>query len=217
MATDDLEAEVKARDRERWLSTLWAPAAVRQAMLAIHAYDLEQQRIVAEVREPLLAEIRLAWWRERLADLHAGKEAPAQPLLQALARAGGVDLVALSTIEDGLLPLLSEGPLDVAAMAARRGGALFGALAQAMGATAEDGGAAFALGRLARGGWGHVGARLRDVAWPDAPPAGRQPGPLAALDALGRQDVSRARSAMPPATMASAGRQWRMWWANLTA
>lgn len=217
MAADDLEAEVKARDRERWLSTLWAPAAARPAMLAIHAYDLEQQRVIAEVRDPLLAEIRLAWWRERLADLHAGKEAPPQPLLQALAGVKGVDLVALSAIEDGLLPLLSDGPLDVGAMAARRGGALFGALAQAMGLPAGQGGAAFALGRLARGGWGHAAPRLIDAIWPAPPTVHKQPGPLAALDALGRQDVARARAGRPAATPASAGRQWRMWWANLTA
>ena len=207
---------MKARDPERWLSTLWAPAAARPALLAIHAYDLEQQRIVADIREPLLAEIRLAWWRERLTDLAAGKPPPPQPLLEALARAQGVDLVALSAIEEGLLPLLSDGPLDLSAMAATRGRALFGALAAAMGVAHPQGsGAAFALGRLARGDWGHAAPRLAAVVWPQAPSARRAPGPLAALDALGRDDVARARTGRPPAFAASAGRQWRMWRANL--
>ena len=48
-------------------------------MLAIHAYDLEVQRVVGDIKDPLLAEIRLAWWREQLQALAAGAKPPAQP------------------------------------------------------------------------------------------------------------------------------------------
>lgn len=190
--------------------------------LAIHAYDLELQRVVGDIKDPLLAEIRLAWWREQVQALAAGGEAPAQPLLQALAAGraagSGVDLAALSRLEDGVLPLLADEPLPLMQMAESRGAVLFAALAQAMGAAPlpEGAGTAFALGRLARGPWGHVGVKLLNAAWPQPPARVRLPGPLAALDALGRDDLRRARAGQPPAPLASAGRQWRMWRANLT-
>ncbi len=191
-------------------------------LLAIHAYDLEVQRIVGDIKDPLLAEIRLAWWREQLQVLATGGEPPAQPLLQALASGRntgrGVDLAALAAVEDGVLPLLGDDPLPLLQMARARGGALFAALAAAMGADTPPAGAgtAFALGRLLRGPWGHVGVKLARVDWPEPPPRQPLPGPLAALDVLGRDDVRRARAGKPPRPLASALRQWRMWVANLT-
>ncbi len=126
---------VRARDRERWLSVLWAPAAARPALFAIHALDLEQARVVADVSEPMLAEVRLAWWREQVQALGKGAPAPPQPLLAALATealARRVNLVALADIEEGHLPHLLEGAKDVAAIAAARGGPLFVALQTAI-------------------------------------------------------------------------------------
>ena len=194
-------------------------------MLAIHAYDLEVQRVVGDIKDPLLAEIRLAWWREQLQALAAGAEPPAQPLLQALAAGRhlgrGVDLAGLARVEDGVLPLLADEPPDqtvIAEMSRRRGSALFAALAAAMGAPEppESAGAAFAMGRLLRGPWGHVGQKLADARWPAVPGRVRLPGPLAALDSLGRDDLRRVHGGKAPGPLASPLRQWRMWLANLT-
>jgi phytoene synthase len=218
--TDDL----KSRDRERWLSILWASADARPALIALHAHDLEQQRVVAEAREPMLAEIRLAWWREQLEHLSAGKLAPPQPILRALrhdARARGADLVDLSRLEEGFLPLLTEGRLDALAMAQARGAPLFRTAATVIAgrplsnpeaATASCAGTRWALARLWRGGWGQAEARLASLDPPPFPsaPAGPLPPALRALDALAAEDWSRLEKGRALAAPASPARQLRM-------
>ena len=224
-SSSELLAEsLKLRDRERWLSVLWAPAPARPALLALHAYDLEQQRVVAEARDPMLAEIRLAWWREQLEKLSAGREPPPQPLLRALAaeaRPRAVDLGALTRIEEGFLPLLTDGRLEPAAMAKARGGPLFEALLTALlarpltEAEVNDSWAAgtrWALARLWRGGWGQAEARLARVDAPafPAPAVSALPAPLRALDALAADDWRRMESGQPLRLPGSANRQWTM-------
>ena len=196
-------------------------------MLALHAYDVEQQRIVADVREPMLAEIRLAWWREQVEALVGGKPAPAQPILRALeAHALGVDLVALTPIEEGFVPLLTPGPLVPLDLAAARGAPLFRCLLTAIlarpltnpeAAAAASAGTRWALARLWRGGWGHAEPRLQGLqppAFPDFPPTGLRPSALppalAALDALAADDWRRLEAGAPLARAASPARQWRM-------
>lgn len=215
---------LKARDPERWLSILWAPADMRPALLAINAYDAEQQRVVAEVREPMLAEIRLAWWREQLEGLAAGRASPPQPILQALARdarARAVDLAGLMPIEEGFLPLLTEGPIRPLALAAARGAPLFRCLmtaalgrplTNAEAADASAAGTRWALAQLWRGGWGLAEPRLARLEPPalPAPARGALPAPIAALDLLAADDWARLAAGKPLARAASAGRQWRM-------
>jgi phytoene synthase len=180
--------------------------------------------VVAEAREPMLAEIRLAWWREQLDLLAVGKPAPPQPLLQALAhdaRARAVDLAGLTACEEGFVPLLTDGPLDPLQIAKARGGPLFRSLTTALlarpltNAEAADAAAAgtrWALAQLWRGGWGQAEARLAAVPPPAFPPAasGPLPGALAALDALAADDWARLEAGRPLARAASPGRQWRM-------
>lgn len=218
-----LAAGIRARDRERWLSVLWAPAAARGALVALHAFDLEQQRIIADAGEPLLAEIRLAWWREQIDALVRTGAAPGQPILHALAAEAaprGVDLVLLTLMEEGFLPLLLDGSADTGAMARARGAPLFTALFQAIAArplsaaeatAAALGGAIWAFGRLLRGPWGPAGARLSGMEIPPPPAEVPRPlpAPLRGLVRLAIDDWAAAaagRAAPPPATF---GRQWR--------
>lgn len=224
MLEDTLIADLKARDRERWLSVLWAPADARPALLALHAYDLEQQRVVAEAREPMLAEIRLAWWREQLEKLASGQAPPPQPLLRAMAAHAwprAVDLGALTRIEEGFLPLLTDGRLDPLSMANAQGGPLFEALLTAIvarpltEAEAKDSRAAgtrWALARLWRGGWGQAEARLARVDPPafPAPAVSPLPASLRTLDALAADDWRRMEAGQPLRRPASANRQWIM-------
>jgi len=221
---DTLSAELKQRDRERWLSILWAPSAARPALVALHAYDMEQQRVVAEGREPMLAEIRLAWWREQLEALAAGRPPPPQPILRALAedaRGRAVDLAGLMPIEEGFLPLLTEGPIIPLNLAVARGGPLFRCLMAAISgrpltnaeaADASAAGTRWALAQLWRGGWGLAEPRLARVDPPDfpAPAQGALPASLAALDALAVDDWARLEAGKPFARAASPARQWRM-------
>lgn len=73
MAADMMMAErVRQEDRDRYLTALFAPAARRDALLALYAFNLEIARIAELVSEPMIGEIRLAWWRESIAGLYAG-------------------------------------------------------------------------------------------------------------------------------------------------
>jgi phytoene synthase len=60
------EMLVRAGDKERFLSALFAPAQHRGALFALYAFNLEIARIREVVHNPLAGEIRLEWWREAL-------------------------------------------------------------------------------------------------------------------------------------------------------
>ncbi len=51
-------------DRDRFLATLFAPAAFRPHLLALYAFNIDVARLREIVREALPGEMRLAWWRE---------------------------------------------------------------------------------------------------------------------------------------------------------
>jgi len=59
---------------------LCAPRAARARLRVIFALDARLQAIMPSVREPLLGEIKLAWWREQLIALDSGAP-PVEPLL----------------------------------------------------------------------------------------------------------------------------------------
>ena len=218
-------AELKARDRERWLACLWAPAAARPAVLALHALDAGLQRIVADIRDPLLAEIRLAWWREQLLLLARGAAPPAQPLLRLLAfeARARVDLERLAQLEDAFLPLVTDGRFDPRAHARARGALLFEALFAAGGgaggagrAAARTAGEQWAIAALWRDRWGHAAARVQECRARLLPPAdlprsaAALPATLAALAGLARADLAALAAGRPLAPPATAGRQLRM-------
>lgn len=194
----DLEiitAELQARDRDRWLVCLYAPASARAGLIALFALDCELAQLVASTTEPMLGEIRLAWWRERLEELDAGK-APAQPLLLAL-RDHALPVLRgaeLAGLEDRWLALIGS---DAVPPAHVEGGGLLFALAARLLAGEEGGdqGAARALGR----------------AWVLGEPAVRVAAPLrplAGLAALSARDAARSRAGLPREARGSLARQW---------
>ena len=63
------EALVRAADRERFLTALFAPADRRNALFALYAFNIEIARVREAVREPLAGEIRLQWWSDALRGL----------------------------------------------------------------------------------------------------------------------------------------------------
>src|SRR5580704_12269430 len=74
---------VRTADRDRFLSTLFAPAEHRAALHALYAFNVEVARVREVAREPLPGEIRLQWWSEVLRGERAG-EASANPVASAL-------------------------------------------------------------------------------------------------------------------------------------
>jgi 15-cis-phytoene synthase len=77
------EGLVRAADRDRFLTTLFAPAEHRPALLALYAFNLEIARVREVVHEPLAGEIRLQWWNDMLEGEERGQVA-AHPVAAAL-------------------------------------------------------------------------------------------------------------------------------------
>lgn len=106
---------VRAADRDRFLAALFAPEPARSGLLALLAFDHELARTRAVTSEPMLARIRLQWWREAAAEA-AGTDRPrAQPIVEALsdaARRHGLAAEALVELIDAREDEI-EGALDV--------------------------------------------------------------------------------------------------------
>jgi len=94
-ADEGLDARIRRLDPDRWLASRFIndPKA-RAEVVAIYALNDELARVGETVTQPLIGEIRLAWWRDRIEDLFSGRPVPAQPTLQALA----------APIQEGRLP-----------------------------------------------------------------------------------------------------------------
>src|ERR1700746_2498526 len=60
-------ALVRRHDRDRFQTALFAPARQRNALFALYAFNYEIARGRETVREPMLGQIRLQWWRESIA------------------------------------------------------------------------------------------------------------------------------------------------------
>ena len=63
---------VRRADRDRFLGALFAPEPARADLLALLAFDHELARTRTVTREPMLARIRLEWWREAVVEAAGG-------------------------------------------------------------------------------------------------------------------------------------------------
>jgi phytoene synthase len=78
------EVIVQRVDPDRYFSALFAVAERRPLLFALYAFNHELARIAELVREPMMGEIRLQWWRETLERAREGKPR-AHDLARALA------------------------------------------------------------------------------------------------------------------------------------
>jgi phytoene synthase len=92
------EALVRASDKDRYLTALFLPAAVRPHALALFAFNQEVSAIRERARDPLAGEVRLQWWRDVLADQAAGGTA-GNPVAAALAATIGRYRLSVATFE----------------------------------------------------------------------------------------------------------------------
>jgi phytoene synthase len=72
MTAESVAQLVRKADPDRYLSALFAPADKRPLLLALYAFNVEIARVADTVREPMMGEIRLEWWRETLAGARQG-------------------------------------------------------------------------------------------------------------------------------------------------
>lgn len=74
---------LRGSDRDRYLSTLYAPPDRRAALSSLFAFNAEIAGIRGRVREPLAGEIRMQWWRDTIAAAEPGRQV-GNPLADAL-------------------------------------------------------------------------------------------------------------------------------------
>jgi phytoene synthase len=193
-------------DPDRLLALAYVGRPRRSVLNALWTLDAALGAAVAGASESMLAAIKLSWWHERLDELES-KGAPAEPVLQAVAREvipAGVAGRALAELTEGWRALLVEGrlqPGDMDHYAALRGGALFrlsaSLLEHAGESMVEAAGEAWALADLARrtsqSGEAETALSAAQRRFDDAF-ARKWPAPLRPLGmiaALARRDVGR--------------------------
>jgi len=88
MSLDACAENLRAHDPERFGICLLAPAVARPKLLTLYALNLELARAPLASTEPLIAEMRLQWWIERLEAIGQGQR-PSHELLTPLAEAWG--------------------------------------------------------------------------------------------------------------------------------
>lgn len=200
---DTLRGLARAGDPDRYVAALLAPRPVRSDLVVLAAFAGEIRRIPSLVREPMMGEIRIQWWRDQLAGLARG-EATGSPLADALGQIIRRHRLPLGTIAGYLDATAGDASRrlagddgDLGRRHARGDGALLGLAAlihglEPTGALDEAcalGGLALGLARglsrvpwhLAHGGLPVTGARLAAAgAGPALPPPGQS---SAAFDA----------------------------------
>ena len=157
---EDLEVSLSRTDPDRWLSSRFAAGAgARRALVAIYAFDNELARAPRAASNPLVAEMRLAWWREVLEEIRAGGAVRRHPVALALAAAvrdRSLDTGLLETLVDARLRELDPRPMDLEEALAwtdDTGGACARLASLALDpasdpVAAEAGGSAWSIGRL---------------------------------------------------------------------
>lgn len=208
---------------ERELALTYAPIDRRASLAALLGLDEALAALLRSTKEPAIAQIRLAWWRERLAELDFAAP-PAMPVLESLASdvvARGIAGKRLVGIVEGWEVLIEADRLDrdaLLAFADKRGGGLFAVAAELLGARAEPmAGQGWAIADLAS----HLTApdeaalaRRMATEWLNRPwrwP--RRTRALGALAAIARMDIDLPIGVEPP--IGSPRRVARLAWMRL--
>lgn len=80
-----LDEQVRQADPDRWLSSRFViDTAARADLIVLYAFEAELMAIPTRVTQPLLAEMRYAWWSEQLDGVWAGVARKGHPVLEAL-------------------------------------------------------------------------------------------------------------------------------------
>lgn len=201
--TEDPAALAASLPALQRLALAYAPARARGATLGLLALDAKLAGIVRKAGEPMLGQLRLAWWRDRLQSEAASWPA-GEPVLAMLSTWSGGHH-ALAGLADGWEALLAEPPLGedaVRALADARGNA-FGALAAQLGhgarrdtafRLAHDWSIADLAAGLHEPDGRHVAGLMQGrIAW-SSPPLPRALRPLAVLHGLARRSARRGET-----------------------
>jgi len=107
-AASSLDDQVRKADPDRWLSSRFVgDAQARADLIALYAFEAELMSIPTRVTQPLLAEMRYAWWREQMDGVFSGAARRGHPVLEAL-----TDLVARHSLDRAPFDALIEAHID---------------------------------------------------------------------------------------------------------
>ncbi|PLL13721.1 phytoene synthase [Tabrizicola sp. TH137] len=175
-----------------------APVAARGRLFVLYAFNLEVARAPWVTQEPMIAEMRLQWWRDVVAEAAEGRPARAHEVagpLAALIAEAGLPLPALDALVEARRWDVYRAPFeDGAALAAYledTGGGVMWLAGRALGASGADEAALRAAGWAAG-----LAGFLRAV--PELEARGRVPlvdGRPEAVAALARQGLARLEAA----------------------
>lgn len=203
-------AEIVQRgDPERFAAVMAAPVAARTRLFPLYAFNLEVARAPWVSKEPMIAEMRLQWWRDVVAEPQARAHEVAGPF-HALIREAGLPLAVIDTLiaarlHDAYGAAFADGPAFETYLDDTAGGLMWLAAAACGG---RDEPAARALG-WATGLAGY----LRAV--PELEARGRQPLPdgrpqaIRALAEAGLRRLARVDRGRVPKAAALAAWQAR--------
>ena len=170
------------------LALAYAAKAERERLLTLFALDMRLAGIVRGAQEPVIAQMKLAWWRDRLAEPKAAWPA-GEPLLARLAAVP--EPAALGPLVDGWEALLAD-TLDIAVIEAFAAGrsALF-AVASGGATGSHAAGRVWALADLAANLGDDTERALVTAQGGDLARLGNLPRPLRILARLGRRGLAR--------------------------
>jgi phytoene synthase len=189
---------------------LYWPVDLRLAFDALLDMDDALAAVVARATEPVLAAIKLEWWRERLEELDIGT-VPAEPRLQAAAAEllpRGIRGAELAGLEDGWATLLDE-ELDVERLL-ERGARLFAIGGRLLGASdplLSVAGRLYAYQSYRRSAQSPLHWPMEEMHLLSGHRFPKPLRPLTALAALGARD---ARRRLPLEREATPGRSWAL-------
>ena len=201
MATDIEPLVDQIDDRPTTLAALlsaYAGSDISRHRL-LWTLDARLARVAATTTEPMIGQLRLAWWQETMSDM-AGVRGRGAPLVDALRAAGEAPPAGLTAWLDGWEAIIAD--VDVQTFATGRGGGLFHSLA----------GEAEVPGWLLQAGsvwacWdltGHVRSRelasqaislARDLILPEDPDWPSSWRPMRIAYELARKDILRGKGA----------------------
>ncbi len=91
-------ALVERGDPDRFLATLAAPVAAREKLFPLYAFNLEVARAPWVTAEPMIAEMRLQWWRDVVAQPTPPRAHEVAGPLQALIETAGLPVHLLDRL-----------------------------------------------------------------------------------------------------------------------
>ena len=86
MSAQSVAGLVRRRDPDRYLSARSAPAADRRLLLALYAFNSEVARAAWVTDEPMIARVRLRFWRDAVSAIYEGATTPKHEVAEELAR-----------------------------------------------------------------------------------------------------------------------------------